>query len=118
MLSELRLYHKMKQSPLELTKDIQVTVPKGAVSGTSIIFSKKSPLAPIFKHNLLKLQEQGIIDKVYQNYKDSVLELWRTQDEVQILSAGQCMMAFVILALGMVAVLGVMLLECLIQRLE
>ena len=108
----------MKQSPLELTKDIQVTVPKGAVSGTSIIFSKKSPLAPIFKHSLLKLQEQGIIDKVYQNYKDSVLELWRTQDEVQILSAGQCMMAFVILALGMVAVLGVMLLECLIQRLE
>ena len=78
-----------------------------------VIFTKDSPLINIFRKALLKLSEQGVIDKVV---KDVGQLLVNKESDLQVLSIGQTSLAFILLAVGAVTVCAVVIIEVVVWK--
>ena len=89
------------------------TFAKRTTHYNGIIFSKGSPLINIFRKALLQLSEQGVIDQVLR--RDGHFLVNKELDQ-KVLSIGQTLLAFLLLAGGTVSVCLVVMIEVLVWK--
>ena len=75
-----------------------------------ILFTKRSPLVKIFRHALLDLNERGVVHRVLSGIGKNPLS---REPDLQVLSAGQTLFAFMLLIIGWLLVCAIMLIETL-----
>ena len=102
---EIVLHYHLGQSQIESSLEV---FGKKRSHMNGILFTKRSPLVKIFRHALHDLDERGVVHRVLSGIGKNPLS---REPELQVLSVGQTLFAFMLLIIGWLLVCAIMLIE-------
>ena len=99
------LYYHLAQNQLETSLEV---FGKKRSHMNTVVFTKRSPLVNIFRQTLLNLNERGVVHRALSGIRKTPLS---GETELQILSAGQTLFAFILLITGWILVCAIIPIE-------